>query len=302
MFMISIDDNNSQIYTARKKVIDRAKRKYGREFVPYRLNFCGEDAESNSDDIATFKRLFQIDDSNLKVHLWNSIIIHPDRFDTIDKNAFSSDEYDFIQNRFEAYKRSEKLNNNVFPNKNCEINASRIILRAPSELNQELYRKHLKEDGDFGMYTGLRLNKENLDMFSLFRSPYTFSIIEKETGDMAGFVGLYDYDEIRRMAQIEWYMFKPYRNKGYMKEAISALTQSLFNKKLFEIRETVKEDVYKKHYAKIDLIRAVVRVSNEASQRTALACGFKEQYTDRRHAIINETQFEDCIVYDLEPN
>ena len=58
----------------------------------------------------------------------------------------------------------------------------------------------------------------------------------------------------------------------------------------------------KKHFADIEIIRATIRVSNKISQKTALACGFKEQYTDRRHVIVNDNSFEDCIVYDLEGN
>ena len=85
-----------------------------------------------------------------------------------------------------------------------------------------------------------------------------------------------------------------------MREAITTLTQAALNWKLYEMRETVRFDVYRKHFAKIDIIRADIRVSNKASQNTAVSCGFKEQYLDRRHAIVNGKSYEDCIIYDLE--
>ena len=99
---------------------------------------------------------------------------------------------------------------------------------------------------------------------------------------------------------IEWYIFKTYRGNGYAKEAVTALANKAFDHKLFEMYEGVKADIMKKHFANIDIIRATIRVSNIASQRTALSCGFNEQYLDRRHAIVNENTFEDCIIYDLE--
>jgi len=66
------------------------------------------------------------------------------------------------------------------------------------------------------------------------------------------------------------------------------------------MRRTIRDDVYERHYAKIDIIRADIRISNKASMKTAFSCGFKEQYTDRRHVVINGNKFEDAVIYDLE--
>ncbi len=176
-----------------------------------------------------------------------------DTLELVNKKVFSQEEYDFIKKRIEARDRALVIKWEPKPNQNSVINSKRVILRPPSDEDAALYYKHLREDGDFGTFTGLKLNKDNLERLSPFRSPYTFMVIERESGRTIGLVGLYQYDEIRRMADIEWYTFKPYRKKGYMREAITTLTQAALNRKLYEMRETVRFDVYRKHFTQIDI-------------------------------------------------
>ena len=118
---------------------------------------------------------------------------------------------------------------------------------------------------------------------------------------MVGITGLYSYDDTRRMATAEWYIFKPYRKKGYAKEAITALAAHAFAGKLFEMRETAWRNQFRRHYVKIDLIRADIREKNIPSQKTADSCGFVYQHTDHRHFVIEGEGFEDARIYELTP-
>ena len=251
-------------------------------------------------NIEKFKAMLPINDPKLQIFLWNSINVWPDELEDVNEEDFTQEEYEFIKERFKAKEVRDTLGIDNHPNLNSDIFSDRVILRKPNDEDAQLYRNHLKNDGDFGTFTGMKANNNNLDMATLFKSPYTFVVIEREGGKMIGMVGLYGYDFIRRMANIEWYIFKTYRGNGYAKEAVTALANKAFDHKLFEMYEGVKADIMKKHFANIDIIRATIRVSNIASQRTALSCGFNEQYLDRRHAIVNENTFEDCIIYDLE--
>ena len=137
-------------------------------------------------------------------------------------------------------------------------------------------------------------------MFDLAR-PYCFGIFEKATGNMVGMVGLHNYDERRRMAQCEWYIFKPYRGNGYGKEAFTALAEHAFQGKLAELREGDWFYSYKKHYAKIDLLRAEIRRRNLPSHALAKACGFVHRYTDPRHYVVEGEGCEDGEIYELTP-
>lgn len=299
-FTPSRDAYSDHVSRQQDQISNYVTKKYGKNCLP-RYILINKMSSDRDENIRKFKILFKINDPKLRTFLWNNMGGPPsDTLELVNKKAFSEEEYAFIKKRIEARDRGLTLDLDLKPNNNGIINSERIILRPPSNEDAAIYHKHLKQDGDFGVFTGLKLNKENLERLNPFRSPYTFAVAEKESGKMIGLVGLYQYDEIRRMANIEWYTFKPYRNKGYMREAISALAQAALNQRLFELRETVRFDVYRKHFAKIDIIRADIRVSNEASRNTATACGFKEQYLDRRRAIVNDNSYEDCIIYDLE--
>lgn len=89
--------------------------------------------------------------------------------------------------------------------------------------------------------------------------------------------------------------------KGYAKEAITALASRKFAGKLFEMLESAWQNQFRRHYAKINLIRANIWEKNIPSQKTAESCGFKYQYTDHRHFVIEEEGLEDGKIYELTP-
>ena len=104
---------------------------------------------------------------------------------------------------------------------------------------------------------------------------------------------------INLIAQIEWYIFKPYRNNGYAKEAVLALARRAFSGKLIELREGTMRYILKKHYAKIDIIRAYIRSTNLPSQALAKSCGFTHQFTEHRHYLVEGEGYEDGEIYEL---
>lgn len=265
------------------------------DFNPFGIDVSVYD--ENEEDIEKFKTLFNSDNPSFKIVLWNAINTFID-IDMVDKDKFTDEEYQFIIQRLIAHKnRISELTNS-----NSEIHTERLVLKPAVEPEMhKAYKKHLKEDGDFLLYTSFNLTRESLGWFSLSK-PYHFAVCEKDSGHMVGEVGLYNYDEERHMAEIEWYIFKPYRNMGYGKESVTALCKQAFDKKLFEWREGLMVDKYRKHYAVINLIRANIRISNTASQNLAKACGFKVSYIDHRHYFVEGQGTEDGVVMELEPD
>ena len=258
--------------------------------------FFYNSSEGYPEELDQFKRLFNSGDPELRLAAWNELW-----FDKLpNRGDFTDEEYAFLQ---EYAQCEENWISRKSTNQNKPFSSSRLILRPAEEDYGEalsLYHKHLKEDGDFTIYTCRKLTKTNMELYILAR-PYCFCVYEKKRGNMVGMVGLYGYDEAKRMAEAEWYIFKPYRGKGYAKEAITTLAKRAFDGKLFEMRETAWRNKYRRHFAKIDLIRADIRETNIPSQKTAESCGFKYQYTDHRHYVIEGEGLEDAKVYELTP-
>ena len=286
----------------RRERRERAERKagavlFGKEAGRQSPSFCFyNSSEDYQEELDQFKRLFNSGDPELRLAAWNGLW-----FDKLpDRGDFTDEEYAFLQ------KYAQCEDNRIlcrWTNLNKPFSSSRLILRPAEEDYGEAlsrYYKHLKEDGDFSIYTCKKLTKANMELYNLV-GPYCFCVYEKTSGNMVGMVGLYGYDEAKRMAEVSWYIFKPYRGKGYAKEAITTLASRAFAGKLFEMRETAWKYQYRRHFAKIDLIRADIREINIPSQKTAESCGFQYQYTDHRHYVIEGEGLEDGKIYELTP-
>lgn len=286
---------------------DRVERKalkylYGntdRGYLPL-MNFslyAKEKDENYGENLEIFKKLFNSGDKELQMAAWNAMI------GLIMANDFAEEDFSDAEAAFltRFYAAAEWSYSREAANSNRPFSTERLILSPAVKLKElKLYHRHLREDGDFSLYTGRKLSRDNLNLYVLGR-PYCFAVYEKKSGQMVGMVGLHSYEEKKNMAQAEWYIFRPYRKRGYAAEAVLALAKRAFSGKLFELRETNWKHLYKKHYAKIDLIRAYIRETNFASQRLAERCKFEEQYTESRHFLIEGCGYEDAKVYELTP-
>lgn len=261
----------------------------------FNLERWAKDNESYNKDLAAFKKLFNSGDRDLQMAAWNALICRKGDFV---KEDFTDDELAFLTRCCNAASNRRSC---AWGNPGKAFSTGRLIIR-PAVKAEELqaYHRHLRRDGDFSLYTGFHFSQRILNRLTLSR-PYCFAIYEKKSEKMVGVVGLHNYQEKKRMAEAEWYIFKPYRQKGYGREAASELASQAFCGKLAELRETSWDYMYKKHYAKIDLIRAYIRETNAASQALAEACGFEYRYTDRRYFVIEGKGCEDARVYELTP-
>lgn len=257
------------------------------------LSLTAKEDESYNNDLAAFKKLFNSGDRKLQMAAWNALRW----MNNFAKEDFTDEQAAFLTQFCNAASNYVYVQNN--PNR--AFSTERLILRPAIKAEElQMYHQHLRKDGDFSLYTGRKLSSRALSYYTLDR-PYCFAIYEKKSKKMIGMVGLYSYEEKKCMASAEWYIFKSYRQNGYAQEAVTALIKRAFSGKLAEWRQTYWRYVYRKHYAKIDLVRVHIRETNTASQALAESCGFIYQYTDKRCIIVEGKGYEDAKVYELTP-
>ena len=262
--------------------------------LPYglRLNVKNEDFQTN---LQIFKLLFHQEDPDYKMALWNRLVAY---CNDLDPSLMTEDEQQFVIDLETACDSPHPK----YTNFNTPFSTRRLCMR-PKKGDEDylLYYKHLKEDGDFSLFTNLKYTRENVRQFG-FEMPYFFVIEERKTGNMVGYVGLRwekANGEKTGVMECEYYIFKPYRGKGYATEAMKALCQRAFAGKLFEKKETVYKYLCRKKTAKPEVIRAMIRTDNTASCRLAKKCGFQHTGTLQRHFLVENRYAVNCEIYEL---
>ena len=99
---------------------------------------------------------------------------------------------------------------------------------------------------------GMRRRKPSKDM----RVNKRYVVTLRGSGEMIGMVGMGLKDELNEV-EVAYFMEEAHQRRGYTKEALLALTDWIFRK------------------SDIPYLIATVDCANEASQKTALACGFE---------------------------
>ena len=261
------------------------------------LDLTDKSAKEYEKNLRIFKALFNDSGKDYKKDLWNTLCPKCPDEKWENEGDFTCEEFSFLldfQNQFDR-----RLN--IFEeNANSSFSTERLILRPPKSEDEKLYVKHLITDGDFTLYTTKKRNSENLSLFSIYR-PFLFSVFERDSGNMVGVVGLNKYDRKRREVSAQWYIFKPYRNKGYASEAFKALAKRVFEGKIKYLTNSSWVYKYRKRRLKVDFIRAEIRAVNIPSQRTAESCGFEKRYIDRHYFLVEDKFPEDAVVYELTP-
>lgn len=147
------------------------------------------------------------------------------------------------------------------------IETDRLLLW-PSDEDRDLwfYQKHLREDGDFELFTGLPYSEENVQLMRL-TGPLYFTVVLKESQIMIGYVA---YQEVS--GEVEFYIFKDWRRQGYGKEALTAFMGRIFaGGLLVEGENGVERSV------SAEVLAADTLTENDAAIRFMESCGFREK-------------------------
>ena len=285
------------------KKADIAEAKANRlieEMFGHQLFSLGLDPTSDSyqEEVKEFKVLFNQEDRDYKLALWNKLypFFRPEK---PRKEDFTEEEFSFIQRWLEARRNACYVDE---INVNKPFNSERLHFRKTIGNNDtDLYAKHLKEDGDFTLFTCLKCTDQNIQLFG-FDRPFFFVIEEKHSGNMVGYVGLRwekNNGEKTQVMECEYYIFKPYRYMGYAKEALTTICQRAFAEKLFELSDTSHKYVYRRKRAKPLLIRALIREDNVGSRALVEASGFECTGVLHRHYIVEDKYTVNCTIYEL---
>lgn len=223
------------------------------------LNKKGENTEIYDEALECFKLLFASKDIMIQLALWDECVnCFEYEENKLSKTDYTDEEYQFLQLIFHKIKEDDGRYGDY--NINNDFCSSRLIFRA---MNYDLSKKcikHIVEDKEFNSY--FRLPKSKQKTLDLCRSLY-FAISKKVSKEVIGYIGFAPKEpEKCKVGNIEYYIFKEHRCNGYAKEAISALIDALFSKKLYINRETEFQHCYKKKKVDIDLIRAIIEKSN----------------------------------------
>lgn len=110
------------------------------------------------------------------------------------------------------------------------------------------------------------------------RSAYIFVIIEKESNQMVGAVGLHLVTQVHKKAELGYWMGKPFRGMGYTTEASRMLIEYGFKN------------------LKLERIYAYAMTDNPDSQRVLKKCGFLKEGLLRHH-IKRQGRWRDLYAY-----
>ncbi|WP_294824438.1 GNAT family N-acetyltransferase [uncultured Eubacterium sp.] len=270
--------------------------RYNLDWDSFTIDFSDIGSDCYSYNVQAFKKLFNSQDKDLRKAVWNALTPFYTVEELAESGDFTPDELEFLAEHLKCCQNRSLR----FKNSNKSFSTERLIIRPCKDSDNKLYFEYLKSDGDFNMYTGNKLTKDNLYACNIER-PLIFSVFDKDTDEMVGVIGFHHYDRRRKKALAQWYIFKPYRNHGYAKEAFTALARRIFNGKISEFVESSWSNKFRKRSVNLDFIRAEIRETNISSQHMAESCGFVKQFIDRNHFVIEDKFLENAVIYDLTP-
>lgn len=138
---------------------------------------------------------------------------------------------------------------------------------------KEKFIKELKDNDEFENYYGIKETQEKIDFLmqnlNLCQPLYwTIQVLNNTKYESIGYIGFNIQD---RDFDIEIYIFKKYRNKGYGKAVLKTLVKFAFEGRLkvYDTKKRIMNPFIPKS------IKATVRKENEISQALMKSCGFR---------------------------
>lgn len=102
-------------------------------------------------------------------------------------------------------------------------------------------------------------------------------VYDKLSGEIAGYVSIFDYNPRNRAVEIGYHLIEEFRNKGYMKEAIN-----MFNRILFQ-------------EAQLNKVMAQTGSFNKESNALLNSCGFSLDGSLRKHHEFGGKLYDDNL-------
>lgn len=145
-----------------------------------------------------------------------------------------------------------------------------LLLPGNNKRDNDTFLEMLRKDGDFRTFSGVEPTEKNILMFWDYleiNESCFYSIFEKEHPErMIGYAGIsYQHQHF----EVEFYLSKSYRNRGYCTEALQRLCLETFGGNLrWRNEEGIKTEL------SIDKLYATTISNNFPAMRVMEKCGF----------------------------
>lgn len=171
----------------------------------------------------------------------------------------------------EAIKNSCRHDFLLPTNASPEFETERLIIRPNNEEDAKILSQYIK-----------KYDKDNLVFYwsiSRYQSKnyVLFSLIDKKTNKVIGNIGLYpSYNQIEiNTYELQYYIVKKERRKGYAKEAVAALLKQIKDDKIIVQSDFNYMYKYESKNIKIEFLRISCDPFNKASKNLAISLGFE---------------------------
>lgn len=136
---------------------------------------------------------------------------------------------------------------------------------------ERLYKEELKRSQEFEQYYGVKETEDRYDMIQINQPLFWGIYVRDKEKDINAFIGYIGLPTGTDDFDIEIYIFKEYRRKGYGKIALQTLVEYAKEGRL-KVYDKITQEI-KSYIPK--QIQATVRAENEAGRALMESCGFK---------------------------
>lgn len=164
--------------------------------------------------------------------------------------------------------------------------SSLYLIPGKNSRDDEAFIKMLRRDGNFRKFTGLEFKEKHLEEFRNYferkgNCECIYSIYRKNKKDFIGYVGF--HKEIN--FEIEFYISKPERRRGYAKEACIEIINLFFTEGLSIDNKIIKKgEIY-----------AVTLTDNIATIELLIKLGFKRYVSEEGETVTMRIFFDEDV-------
>lgn len=243
--------------------------------------FDTTDKELYEKTLNMFHYIFSLGEEG-KIYLWNKFVNLTDFFDQINKEDYSNEEIELFNDLAKVSEEnfSKYGTNNPRVNINKEIESSRLLIKPYDWDLNFLYNEYFHDNKDeyenfYGTEYRTKDGKKADFIVNLHmnRCPLGFALVLKDSGEFIGSVVITDIKKY--LYNVEYFIKKEYRNRGYAKEACKVLIEKIKSKELKVLEAPIKEGVFDEVAPDIRCLKIFAFKDNIASQSLALSLGFE---------------------------
>ena len=243
--------------------------------------FNTTDKELYEKTLNMFHYIFSLGEEG-KIFLWNKFAYLVDMFDLITKEDYSNEEIELFNDLVKASKENF-LKYGTYDqrvNINKEIETSRLLIKPYDEDLSFVYNEYFHDNIDeyenfYGTEYRTKSGKvgDSIVNLRMSRCPLGFALVLKDSEEFIGSVAITDINKY--LYNVEYFIKKEYRNKGYAKEACKLLIEKIKSKELKILESPIKECIFDEVPPDIMCLKIFTAKENTASQSLALSLGFE---------------------------